>query len=186
MQKPCKFCTFSSSKRGQILKHYRLKHVGFTRTSPIRCLHQQYLRTFNSFNILKVHLSTFHSQITPVKKKKKDYKQIFNCQLWEFKEPCTEQDFLTHLRKHLKLFQRVQCPYMDYDFETNVYSTFNAHKSRNHNQRSMDASLPLKPEIVSQLSWSGESIPVLAVDDITSEDKKLQILMFRTWMPNWS
>ena len=85
----CRFCAFVSLKRGQLLKHYRLKHGGFTRTSPIPCLHQQCICTFKSFNALKVHLSRFHSQMTS----EKDDVQTFSCQVCEFNEPCSENDF---------------------------------------------------------------------------------------------
>lgn len=128
MQWTCKYCTFVSPKRGQLLKHYRLTHGGFTRISPIPCLHQECICTFKTFNALKVHLSRLHPHVT----NEKDDVQTFNCQVCEFNEPCSESDFFTHLRKHLKLMQKVQCPYLACDFVTNVYSTFNTHKSRNH------------------------------------------------------
>ncbi|XP_023821211.2 uncharacterized protein LOC111949096 isoform X1 [Oryzias latipes] len=35
MQWNCKHCVFSENKRGLLLKHYRLKHGGFTRQRPI-------------------------------------------------------------------------------------------------------------------------------------------------------
>lgn len=57
---------------------------------------------------------------------------------------------------------------MDCDFETNVYSTFNAHKSRSHNQTSDIRAF--KPEIVSQLSGSAETIPDIPVDDLSEEE----------------
>ena len=171
MHWPCKSCTFVSSKRGQLLKHCRLKHGGLTRSCPILCLHQKCLCTFNSFNALKVHLSKCHSQITHTEER--EHEHIFNCQLCEFNETCTEQDFLRHLRQHPKLFQKIECPYLDCDFETNVYSTFNTLKSRNHNQTSIDVNLAFKPEIVSQLSCSEESAPVASLDELTSEDEEM-------------
>lgn len=36
------------------------------------------------------------------------------------------------MRSHLKLKQRVACPYEGCNFQSNVYSTFNAHKSKVH------------------------------------------------------
>lgn len=41
-------------------------------------------------------------------------------------------DYFAHLRTHLRNNERVQCPFKDCSFETNIYSTFNAHKSKAH------------------------------------------------------
>lgn len=169
MQWRCKFCTFVSLKRGQLLKHYRLKHGGFTRSSPIPCLYQQCICTFKSFNALKVHLSRSHSQVTS----EKDDVQTFNCQVCEFNASCSENDFFTHLRKHLKLMQKVQCPYLDCDFETNVYSTFNTHKSRNHDQTYSTSSPQFKPGIAVQLCGTEESTSVLAEPVLDEDDTSL-------------
>ena len=130
MQWTCKQCIFATDKRGQLLKHCRLKHGGFTRQKPIPCLHHNCLCTFKSFNALKVHLSVWHPQSNVGQIDK--YRAAFQCQLCEYMEPCTEAEFFTHLRSHLKLKQRVVCPYVGCDFQSNVYSTFNAHKSRIH------------------------------------------------------
>lgn len=67
-------------------------------------------------------------------------KNVFQCQLCDFKEPCTEKDFFSsHLRTNIWMCQKVQCPYIDCDFKTSVYTTFNAHKSKNH-----DDSMPVE------------------------------------------
>lgn len=125
-----------------MLKHYRLKHGCHTRTSQLPCLHMDCLCTFKSFNALQVHLSTWHN--------KKDSGKIgetaFHCQLCNFVELCTEADFFTHLRRHLKLRQMVACPYQDCYFQSNVYSTFNAHRSKEHQ---MHNEMVFKPEIIS-------------------------------------
>lgn len=90
MQWTCRFGNLTCEKRGQLLKHYRLKHGGYTRTSPLPCVHKECLCTFKSFNALKVHLSRVHSQID-------DHcdatKNVFQCQLCDFNEPCVEKDF---------------------------------------------------------------------------------------------
>lgn len=121
---------------------------------------------------LKVHLSRFHSQLAS----EKDYVQTFNCQVCEFNEPCSENEFFTHLRKHLKLMQKVQCPYLDCDFETNVYSTFNTHKNRNHDQKYSTSSLQFKPGIAVQLCGTEESTSVPAepvpAEDVTSLEEE--------------
>lgn len=56
----------------------------------------------------------------------------FHCHLCKFMEPCAEDESFKHLRSHLKLKQRVLCPYEGCIFQSSVYSTFNAHKSRVH------------------------------------------------------
>lgn len=142
MQWTCKYCTFCAEKRGYLLKHYRLKHGCHTRISPLPCLHKECLCTFKSFNALKVHLSTWHTQ--------KDLGNVgetaFHCQLCDFVEPGSEANFFTHLRRHLKLKQKVSCPFQGCNFQSNVYSTFNAHKSKEHQDHNKMA---FKPEIVS-------------------------------------
>ena len=77
--------------------------------------------------------------------------------------------FFTHLRSHLKLMQKVQCPYLDCDFETNVYSTFNTHRSRNHDQKYSASSLQFKPGIAVQLCGTEESTSVPA-EPVPAED----------------
>lgn len=44
--------------------------------------------------------------------------------------------------------QKVQCPYQDCNFETSVYTTFNANKSRDHDGRQMHSQLQFKPGTV--------------------------------------
>lgn len=130
MQWTCKHCIFSADKRGQLLKHYHLKHGSFTRQQPIPCLHRDCLCTFKSFNALKVHLSFWHSQSHIGQASKPTV--AFHCQICEYLEPCTEAEFFTHLHSHLKRKQTVPCPYEGWHFQSNVYSMFNAHKSKVH------------------------------------------------------
>lgn len=89
----CKHCIFSSDKRGQLFKHYCLRHGGFTQQQPIPCLHMDCLCTFQSFNALKVHLSKWHSQADIGQASKPV--TVFHCQVCEYEEPCTEADFST-------------------------------------------------------------------------------------------
>ncbi len=105
----CKYCLFSSEKRAQLFKHYRLKHESYTRTTPIPCLHTDCLCSFMTFNALKMHLSRNHSHEIYDKQMSGAYKipVIFHCLLCNFEEPCTEPTFLAHLRQHLKKQQTV-------------------------------------------------------------------------------
>ena len=149
MQWNCKSCDFISEKRGHLLKHYRLKHGSYTRTAAFPCLHQECLCTFNSINALKVHLSKIHPNAQEAHMCE-TAKVTFHCQLCDFSAPCTEAVFLTHLRStHLKVNNRVQCPYKGCYFHTSVYSTFNAHRSMKHRT---DNWRMFKPEIVSSVT----------------------------------
>ncbi len=94
MQWTCKHCHFSLDKRGQLFKHYRLKHGGFTQQQPIVCLHHDCLCTFKSFNALKVHLSVWHSKSDNGQANKPT--AAFHCQLCYYIEPCTEAEIFTH------------------------------------------------------------------------------------------
>lgn len=78
MQWTCKLCSYGCEVRGQLLKHYRLKHANYTRRFPIPCLYKECLCTFQSFNALKVHLSRLHSLSCNATKK------MFHCQLCKF------------------------------------------------------------------------------------------------------
>lgn len=95
---------------------------------------------------------------------------IFNCPLGNFEEPCTELNFFSHLRQHLKNKETVRCPYENCIFECNVYSTFNAHKCKDHRLRSQKR---LKPDIAMRStppdSDPGVSQDVQEVEDFSSD-----------------
>lgn len=77
----------------------------------------------------------------------KGRKITFLCQLCDFVEPCNEVDFFTHLRRHLKLKQKVSCPYQGCNFKSNIYSTFNANRRKEHK---LDSEMIFKSQIVSE------------------------------------
>ncbi len=60
----CKICTFTSSKRLELLKHYRLQHGHHSRNQSIPCLHSDCPCTFRTWGALQTHLSRFHPQTT--------------------------------------------------------------------------------------------------------------------------
>ena len=64
------------------------------------------------------------------------YTSAFHCPLCDFKQPFVERDMFLHLRGHLKLKQTVPCPFRDCRFKSNVYSTYNSHKCREHQNAS--------------------------------------------------
>ena len=57
---------------------------------------------------------------------------LFKCPLCTFQQPFSNSALFSHLRKHLKNHETVTCPYKDCSYSTNVYSSFNTHKSREH------------------------------------------------------
>lgn len=129
----CKYCSFSCEKRAQLFKHYRLKHGTYARTEPIPCLHDECLCTFKSFNALNVHLSSIHAKTSA---QQPAVKCRLSCQSCGFIACCSESDFFSHLHSaHLKVHHKIRCPFKDCNFESSVYSTFKAHKSKMHGQQ---------------------------------------------------
>lgn len=124
----CKYCIFGSAKRGELLKHYRLKLGGHTKTVPFPCLHNDCLCTSNTISTLKVHLAKIHTRLGQDQTKAP---LTFTCQHCEFSEPGPEADFLKHLcSRHLSKNEKIQCPYKLCKFQSSVYATFNAHISK--------------------------------------------------------
>ncbi len=140
------------------MKHYRIHHGSYSRTCPIPCLHTDCLCSFKSFNALKVHLTRNHSQHVdaPQTSGSKESPLIFHCSLCEFKEPCSESEFFTHLRHHLKNNEKVQCPYNECNFESQVYSTFNAHKCKAHQ---LSSQRDLKPAVAVETQNVAADLP---------------------------
>lgn len=94
--------------------------------------------TFTTFNSLKVHLSKVHTEKKVLQGESQDViiNKSFNCPVCDFKQPFIERDMYSHLRGHLRLKQMVPCPFRACKFKTNVYSTYNAHKCREHKNAS--------------------------------------------------
>lgn len=138
---------------------------------PFPCLHQDCLCTFSSINALKVHLSKIHTQ---AQEPQLCEVTELSCQLCDFSALSSEAEFLTHLRRtHLKVNHRVQCPYHDCDFNTNVYSTFNAHVCKQHKTENWRN---FKPDIIASVASSNhdmlheEPVPLDDTLDIENDD----------------
>lgn len=143
----CKLCAFSSALKIQLLRHYRLSHSQYSSVSPLPCLYSNCACTFSTFNSLKVHLSRIHSDIRVASGNSHELNinQAFHCPICEFRQPFVEREMLTHLRAHLRQKEVVPCPFRGCNFKTNVYSTFNSHKCKEHqNESNFD------PEVVVQ------------------------------------
>lgn len=115
-----------------------------------------------------MHLSVWHSQSETGQASKPAVS--FQCHLCEYTEPCTEAEFFTHLHSHLKLKQKVLCPYEGCNFQSKVYSTFNAHKSKVH---SGNPTTQFKTGIISDIGHpdqgTGMEREVSSQDDLQCE-----------------
>lgn len=76
-----------------------------------------------------------------------DNSMAFQCPLCEFRQPFVERDMFLHLRGHLKQKQIVPSAFKHSLFTSNVHSTFNSHKCREHSNSSEYA-----PELVQQIN----------------------------------
>lgn len=134
----CKLFVFSSALKVQLLRHDRLYHGQYSTVSPLPCLYNNCMRTFTTFNSLKVHLSKVHTEkkVLPGESQDVTINKSFNCPVCDFKQQFIERDMYNHLRGHLRLKQMVTCPFRACKFKTNVYSTYNAHKCREHKNAS--------------------------------------------------
>lgn len=128
----CKLCGISLSSKTHLRKHCRLKHSHFCRVSPLPCLYADCICTFQSFGALKTHLSRYHTAESSFSKGGSLVRLSLKCSLCTFQQPFSESIFFSHLRGHLRNHETVTCPYKDCNYSTNVYSSFNAHKSRVH------------------------------------------------------
>lgn len=87
--------------------------------------------TFQSFNAFKIHLSRFHKCTcrTGASEGAQTGCSLFNCPLCDFKHPFSEATLFSYLKGHLKNHNTVKCPFKNCNYHTNVYSSFNAHRT---------------------------------------------------------
>ena len=128
MRWTCKRCNFRSSKRLELIKHYRLKHPHTSQGRSLPCLYSDCPCLFKSWGALHAHLSRNHTQTQQLG-------QIvsFSCLVCNSCSFNTEKQYFEHLGTHLKKHETVNCVFKDCDYSTNIYSTFASHKSRKHN-----------------------------------------------------
>lgn len=127
----CKLCAASFTSRIQLFRHYRLQHSHYSRIIPLPCLYTDCICTFQTLNALSTHLSRYTAQFSSCAEQSQG-PVLFKCTLCTFQQPFSESALFSHLRKHLKNHETVTCPYKDCSYSTNVYSSFNSHKSRAH------------------------------------------------------
>lgn len=145
----CRLCDSFSLTRAQLLGHYGLQHSHFSKVSPLPCLYDSCICTFVSFNALKIHVSRFHNE----KDKRhacQEIQVVYTCPLCGFKQPFSEKNLFGHLRGHLRSHEMVTCPYKNCRYTTNVYSSFNSHKTRAHGVDVSSACLDLFEDVVAE------------------------------------
>lgn len=136
----CKLCSSFFITRTYLFKHRRLQHSHFSKITPLPCLHDDCMCTFQTLSALSTHLSRCHTQKQNSSAGENQELVTFKCPLCTFEQPFSESIILSHIRSHLKKHETVVCPYRGCDYSTNVYSSFNTHKSRKH-QRSLASDL---------------------------------------------
>ncbi|XP_049330682.1 uncharacterized protein LOC111195788 isoform X1 [Astyanax mexicanus] len=127
----CKICDFRASKRLELLKHYRLKHLHSNQGHSLPCLYSNCHCSFKGWGALRAHLSRDHTQSEHLGQ------NVFSCLICN---SCfhTERQYFEHLGAHLKKHETVNCVFKDCDYSTNIYSTFASHKSRKHNPHCLE------------------------------------------------
>ncbi|XP_059905303.1 uncharacterized protein LOC132455458 [Gadus macrocephalus] len=130
----CKLCAGSFTSRIQLFRHYRLQHSHYSRISPLPCLYTDCICTFQTLNALSTHLSRYHTAQSSSCAEQSQGTVLFKCSLCTYQQPFSKSDVFSHLRKHLKNHETVTCPYKDCSYRINVYSSFNSHKSREHQE----------------------------------------------------
>ena len=124
----CKRCNFRSSKRLELIKHYRLKHPHTGQGRSLPCLYLDCPCLFKSWGARHAHLSRNHTQT-----RQSGQSVSFLCLVRNSSSFNTEKQYFEHLGTHLKKHKTVNCVFKDCYYSTNIYSTFASHKSRKHN-----------------------------------------------------
>lgn len=120
----CRFCSFVGSSQEVLLKHHRLQH---RRGFHWPCVHSDCICTFKTQGALRSHLSRSHNRTV-----KRQEILLYFCELCEFKEICSQSNFISHLLRHIKNKEAVCCPFKQCNYTTNNSKTFAAHISKKH------------------------------------------------------
>lgn len=130
----CKECFLELTSRYLLLQHFRQTHGHFRGSCRFPCPYADCPCTFNTWNKLLNH--TYKSHAKQLSQKPLEV-STFQCHVCSCSEIATERDFFHHLNRHLKQNETVPCVFSGCTFKTNIYSTFNTHKNRKHNQYSL-------------------------------------------------
>ena len=147
----CKLCTFEDSSKGELLKHYLVKHGTYGRSYSVPCLHLSCPCSFKTWGALRTHLSRSHnSQET----EECEGVQSFGCKICDSFYPSTK-DYFHHINSHLKRHETIECAFSGCDFKTNICGTYATHKNRKHKSH----------------SWKDLKIDVIAKHPVATENE---------------
>ncbi|KAK0143414.1 hypothetical protein N1851_018451 [Merluccius polli] len=127
----CMLCSAHFSTRTHLFKHCRLQHSHFSRVSPLPCLHDDCMCTFQTLSAQGTHLSRYQTPKYSSSAGQSQRPVTFKCPSCTFQQLFSES-VLSHIRTHLKKHETVLCPYKGCNYSINMYSSFNSHKSRAH------------------------------------------------------
>lgn len=130
----CKECSLELASRYLLLQHFRQTHGHFRGSYRFPCPYTDCPCTFNTWSKLLNHTYKSHAKQTTPKPLEVS---TFQCHVCSCRELATERDFFQHLNGHLRHNETVPCVFLGCTFKTNIYSTFNTHKNRKHNQHSL-------------------------------------------------
>lgn len=160
----CKFCTYYSGNRKRIIEHYRAIHGHHGRNCPLPCIYSDCPLVFRSQESLNKHLRehglSHHGPVGGLNLK-------INCQLCDFNYPVTIKQYFGHLGKHLRNKETVTCPFNHCSHETRNYTTFTSHKSRFHNNATLQ---DLKSELITQTHLGVELVADQVVSDVSDAE----------------
>ncbi len=140
-----------------LLQHFRRAHGHLRGSYRFPCPYTNCPCTFNTWSKLLNHIYKNHANHQTQKEVEAF---TFQCRVCSCRELATERDFFQHINRHLRHYETVPCVFQGCTFQTNVYSTFNTHKSRKHNQHSLT---DFKAHVLStstQLDQSDNSVDV--------------------------
>lgn len=154
----CRFCKFTSSSQGTLLKHFRLHH---RQGAHWPCIHISCVCVFKTHGALRSHLSRSHSTV------KVHENSTFQCELCDFKEICSEKSFWNHLGHHLKNRETVQCPFLGEDEDGSPFTLKKPRRGEvNH--------VPDYPEHNDDSTLEEERVAV--VDEMKKKQKNMTVI----------
>ena len=146
-----------------LLQHFRQTHGHFRGSYRYPCPYTDCLCTFNTWSKLLNHTYKSHGkQQTP----KPVEGSTFQCHVCSCTELATERYYFQHINEHLRNYVTIPCMFQGCTFKTNIYSTFNTHKNRKHNQHSLKDFRANVVCLSSQLNQADDSVdePTESVD----------------------
>ncbi|XP_061910700.1 uncharacterized protein LOC133654400 [Entelurus aequoreus] len=149
----CKECSLELVSRYLLLQHFRQTHGHLRGSYRYPCPYTDCPCSFSTWSKLLNHTYKVHGkQQTP----KTAEVATLKCHVCTCKDLTTERDYFQHINRHLRRNETIPCTgmFLGCSFKTNVYSTFNTHKNRKHNQHS---SIHFKANVVSTRGQLRES-----------------------------